>query len=63
MQAQIIKESINLLTDAGLNVHAVTFDHMESRSDICLCVQNFVRYLLTFSLFSHQNNNTIKKTL
>ena len=26
MQAQIIKESINLLTDAGLDVHAVTFD-------------------------------------
>ena len=26
MQAQIIKESINLLTDAGLEVHAVTFD-------------------------------------
>jgi hypothetical protein len=26
MQAQIIKESINLLTYAGLDVHAVTFD-------------------------------------
>ncbi len=26
MQAQIIKESINLLTDAGLDVHGVTFD-------------------------------------
>ena len=26
MQAQIIKESINLLTDAGLEVHTVTFD-------------------------------------
>jgi hypothetical protein len=26
MQAQIIKDSINLLTDAGLDVHAVTFD-------------------------------------
>ena len=26
MQAQVIKESINLLTDAGLDVHAVTFD-------------------------------------
>ena len=26
MQAQVIKESINLLTDEGLDVHAVTFD-------------------------------------
>ena len=26
MQAQIIKEAINLLTDAGLDVHWVTFD-------------------------------------
>ena len=25
MQAQVIKESINLLTDAALDVHAVTF--------------------------------------
>ena len=41
MQAQIIKESINLLTDAGLNGHAVTFDHMESRSDICLMCTKF----------------------
>ena len=31
MQAQIIKESINLLTDAGLEVHAVTFDGCSDR--------------------------------
>lgn len=31
MQAQILKESINLLTNAGLDVHAITFDGCSNR--------------------------------
>jgi hypothetical protein len=38
MQAQIIKESLNLLTDAGLDVHAVTFDSCSKNLATARCL-------------------------
>ena len=38
MQAQIIKEPINLLTDAGLDVHGVTFDGCSKNLSTAKCL-------------------------
>jgi hypothetical protein len=45
MQAQIIKEAVNLLTDAGLDVHGVTFDGCAKNIATARCLGcNFAKF-------------------